>query len=341
MSEFAFIETSPGRLLVGQGPFDSAPWPDRSRPAFYVNDFFLEDPEPWKHPAEARDVTAAEFAAEFTACEAPAIDWEQVLPSTLESLFRSAHSEISAGTFQKIVPILFEKGGLGASPDRLVSHIVRRLQELPPALHPYGCVRGSAGFVGATPEILFRTDRRRYETMALAGTRPLERADELLEDPKEQEEHRIVIDDIRAQLQDRGTVSAGPTAVVRFPSLAHLHTPITFEPDDPDRFDFGDMVNTLHPTAALGGSPRSASTRNWLRNADRNVHRGVFGAPFGLRRPDGSGICLVAIRNVTWNGRSVRIGSGAGVVRESKLEAEFEELRRKREQVKLLLGLAR
>jgi menaquinone-specific isochorismate synthase len=259
----------------------------------------------------------------------------------MESLFRSAHSEISGGTFQKVVPVLFEEGRLAAPADRLVSHIVHRLRELPPTLHPYGLVRGEGGMVGATPEILFRTDGRRYETMALAGTRPLDKADELLDDEKEQEEHRIVIDDIRSQLQDRGTVLAGPTAVVRFPSLAHLHTPITFEPDDPDRFDFADMVNTLHPTAALGGAPRSEATRTWLLNADRGIRRGLFGAPFGLRRPDGSGICLVAIRNVSWQGESVRIGSGSGVVRESSFEAEFEELLRKREQVKLLLGLSR
>ena len=47
----------------------------------------------------------------------------------------------------------------------------------------------------------------------------------------------------------------------------------------------------------------------------------------------------MAIRNLQWNGDALRIGSGAGLLPESHLEREFEELREKREQVKALLGV--
>ena len=40
-----------------------------------------------------------------------------------------------------------------------------------------------------------------------------------------------------------------------------------------------------------------------------------------------------------WHADSVRIGSGAGLLPESRLQREFDELRDKREQVKSLFGL--
>jgi anthranilate/para-aminobenzoate synthase component I len=48
---------------------------------------------------------------------------------------------------------------------------------------------------------------------------------------------------------------------------------------------------------------------------------------------------LVAIRNVQWHGDTVRVGSGAGLLPESRLEREFEELRQKRDQVKALFHI--
>ena len=49
---------------------------------------------------------------------------------------------------------------------------------------------------------------------------------------------------------------------------------------------------------------------------------------------------LVAIRNLQFTRDSIRVGSGAGLLPESRLEREFDELRQKREQVKALFGVA-
>jgi menaquinone-specific isochorismate synthase len=102
---------------------------------------------------------------------------------------------------------------------------------------------------------------------------------------------------------------------------------------------FAEMVRRLHPTAALGAWPRNEAAERWLREADRGVKRRTFGAPFGLEREDRSALALVSIRNVQWQGEHVRVGSGAGLIAESRLDRELEELREKREQVKALFGL--
>jgi menaquinone-specific isochorismate synthase len=194
--------------------------------------------------------------------------------------------------------------------------------------------------IGATPELLFRSEARGYATMALAGTRAIDRADELLRDAKELREHRLVVDDIVRRLAPFGNVEVGPLGVLELPSIAHLATPIRFEESGgSEKMSFAEMVRRLHPTAALGVSPRNDAGERWLREADRGMKRRTFGAPFGLEREDGRGIALVAIRNVQWQGSSIRVGSGAGLLPESRLEREFEELRQKRDQVKALFGV--
>jgi menaquinone-specific isochorismate synthase len=174
--------------------------------------------------------------------------------------------------------------------------------------------------------------------MALAGTRPVTRSHELLSDAKELREHRLVVDDIARRLAPFGNVEIGALGVMRLPGIAHLITPIFFIESGDEPMSFSEMVRRLHPTAALGVSPRNDAGERWLREADRDVHRRWFGAPFGYE-DDRLSIALVGIRNLEWNGREVRIGSGAGIIAESVLELEIDELRQKREQVKALFGL--
>src|SRR5206468_3655166 len=175
---------------------------------------------------------------------------------------------------------------------------------------------------------------------ALAGTRTIDRAQELLRDPKELREHRLVVDDIIRRLAPFGNVEIGAIGILELPSIAHLVTRIRFEESGgSEKMSFAEMVRRLHPTAALGVSPRTDAGLRWLREADRGVKRRSFGAPFGLEREDRSAIAVVAIRNVQWNGSAVRVGSGAGLLLESRLEREFEELRQKRDQVKALFGV--
>ena len=176
--------------------------------------------------------------------------------------------------------------------------------------------------------------------MALAGTRTPQRAAELLRDAKELREHRLVVDDIVRRLAPFGNVEVDTLRILELPNIAHLATPIRFEESGgSEKMSFAEMVRRLHPTAALGVSPRNEAGERWLREADRPVRRRTFGAPFGIEREDRSSLALVSIRNVHWTSDRIRIGSGAGVLPESRMESEFDELRQKREQVKSLFGL--
>ena len=337
MRDFAFVQTDSGRVFVGWGPFEQLPFRRPERPAFYVTDFFLDDPHPWRHPAEWEEITTKEFASRFTASAPLKVDWEAPSIESFATLFDSARAAMMRGEFAKVVPVMFETGRLlrPATYD-LFSH----LTSLPREVCAYGYSYGTHGMVGATPELLFRSEGRGYATMALAGTRTIDRADELLQDAKELREHRLVVDDIVRRLAPFGNIEVGAISILRLPSIAHLATPIRFEESGgSEKMSFAEMVRRLHPTAALGVSPRSDAGERWLREADRGVKRRTFGAPFGLEREDGRSIAVVAIRNMQWHGSSIRVGSGAGLLLESRLEREFEELRQKRDQVKALFGV--
>lgn len=335
MRDFALIQLTPGRLLVGWGPFRSDPDPP-SPPAFYINDFFLSSEGPWKSPARWEIVESARLPELLGPAHLPPMEWDPVDDDSFQSLFAAAHSAVLRGEFDKIVPVEFQTGRLTTEAP-LVPWLLSRLAATPPALTPYGWSFGEEGVLGATPEPLFSFREGELTTMALAGTRSLARARELLDDPKEQAEHQMVVDDIAAQLAPFGPTRVGPTSVVELPGLAHLRTAIGVHP--PAFPEFEEIVAALHPTAALGASPRNHAATEWLRRADTGINRREFGAPFGALLPDGEALCLVGIRNISWRGRQVRVGAGAGVLAGSRMEMERKELARKREQVRRLFGL--
>ena len=341
--DFAFVQTAPGRVFVGWGPFEQLPFRRPERPAFYVTDFFLDDPHPWRHPAEWAEMEVAELLSSLAATQQPSnpateIDWHPPSLEEFASLFHRAQSAMEQGEFSKIVPVIFEHGSMRS--DGLLAHLLSQLTSLPPGLWAYGYAYKSHGMIGASPEVLFRAEARGYRTMALAGTRPVARAEELFVDAKERREHRMVVDDIVRRLAPFGNIEVGPLGLLRLPAIAHLVTPIFFaENGGNEKMSFAEMVRRLHPTAALGVSPRTPAGERWLREADRGVKRRTFGAPFGIEREDRSALALVAIRNVQWQHERVRVGSGAGLLPESQLEREFEEMRQKRDQVKALFGI--
>ena len=177
--DFAFVQTAPGRIFVGWGPFEHLPFRRPDQPAFYVNDLFLDDVRPWRHPAEAEDLSLEEFVSRFEGEELPEIEWEPPSLDGFSALFESAQEAMGRGEFQKVVPILFESGRIPRR-EQWWHSLIPRLLMIAPGLRAYGYSYKQHGMIGATPEVLFEAESRGYRTMALAGTRPVMRAEELL-----------------------------------------------------------------------------------------------------------------------------------------------------------------
>jgi menaquinone-specific isochorismate synthase len=108
---------------------------------------------------------------------------------------------------------------------------------------------------------------------------------------------------------------------MRLSNIQHIHTPISGTLKD----DTGiiPVVETLHPTPALGGSPRDKAMS--AIGDYESVPRGWYAAPVGWIDRNMNGQFGVAIRSAVAQEKRVWLYSGAGIVADSVPQKEWEE----------------
>lgn len=190
-------------------------------------------------------------------------------------------------------------------------------------------------FLGATPELLARTRGRSFESMALAGSiqrgatpdEDARLAAELLASAKDRHEHALVVESLRRRLQPLTASLEIPETpgVLTLSNIQHLHTPVRGELKPPPAGPDGALalVEILHPTPALGGSPRERALR-FIQEAEP-VPRGWYAAPVGWIDNQLDGAFAVAIRSAVVQERRVWLYAGAGIVADSVPAREWEE----------------
>lgn len=287
--------------------------------------------------------------------------WTEPNRSEFEGTFQRLQKSFREEGVKKAVPVVFSTGQAATSQREtwLADRVLSGLEATRSSnLRIYGSWSQGEGFLGATPEILFSLQGETLVSMAVAGTRALVDESlgdaaklevlkrELEADPKERHEHELVVSDIENVMgRESSSVVKSQTRTERFGQLLHLVTDI--EGKIPrQRESVGDsnllekLVKALHPTPALGVSPRDSSLR-LLRELDVQaktpVARKNFGAPF-IVSFENTVHALVSIRQIRWSFRGndqvdLVLGSGCGVVPESDLEKEWSELTSKRSAV--------
>lgn len=334
-ADYAFLKTDSGQVVLGRGPFEESESAPTDGVAFYVNDFDLSDPRPWKIPASTEfGPGLASLVSEVNGASEPQIQWRALRNGVFQSVFDDIKRDIESGVLQKSVPVLTERGALvGGEIEALISSV----EHLPPAFFCYGFRQGDRGFLGATPELLFATHGRHLETMALAGTTAIAGTAAFKQDEKEIHEHEYVANHLTAKLGDLGSVRREERQLLELGAIAHFLSPIRVDLDsDPD---LNALIRLMHPTPALGPFPRTDVALAKLQTYRTELEApSGFGAPFGVI-VDGAFHSVVAIRNLSWSGADVFLPSGCGVIAESRFENEWRELNLKRRAVKELLGL--
>jgi menaquinone-specific isochorismate synthase len=120
-------------------------------------------------------------------------------------------------------------------------------------------------------------------------------------------------------------LTIGETGVYRLKNIQHLRTPVDGELHE--GLHILDIVKALHPTPALGGTPRDIAMQA-IRQTEL-ITRGWYAAPVGWLGADGTGEFAVAIRSAVSSGKRARLYAGAGIVAESDPDREWEETRLK------------
>jgi menaquinone-specific isochorismate synthase len=130
-------------------------------------------------------------------------------------------------------------------------------------------------FLGATPEVILQFkmqgDRLCLRSDALAGSIQRGKSvqedqmlgDRLLNSDKDMREHQFVIRSICDRLQSMGAAIDPQvnTGLLKLSNVQHLHTPITAQIRDSDWLIAFDILQQLHPTAAVGGEPRDRAVK--------------------------------------------------------------------------------
>ncbi len=199
-------------------------------------------------------------------------------------------------------------------------------------------------YIGCSPERLFRRTGRHVETEALAGTMACTTdpekndrlAKRLLGDKKNLHENALVLKDIRQRLQPicSDLIDDGDHTVLRLRNLQHLRYAFRgiLKPDVTD----GQLLQTLHPTPAVGGYPRQAASE-LIKQLETHT-RGWYSGACGYVGADQSEFS-VAIRSGLVDGNTIHLFSGAGLVAGSDPDMEWNELNAKIRTPGEVLGL--
>ena len=329
----ALMSISPTTVLIGWGETRTFHHIHEAeeKPAFYVCDFFLSTPL-WVQYPYTMEISHQDLLAFMTSSSSlSACEWTLSGIDSFQQGFTNLQHLFQQGKLKKAVPYLFAQTPSKMTDSRLKQSLRKAFsfkQSRVGYVYGHWNASLSSGILGVTPELLFthsQMDPKKVNTMALAGTCASNKNKELFKcDKKERHEHQLVVEGIYQSLSHLGKVQCQDMEVLEFPHLTHLMTPIQVELDE--SFSFEKCVQALHPTPALGAFPIEMG-KKWLLNYNQSLPRYDYGAPIGVHDPKkGLSQCLVAIRNVRWNENGMRIGAGCGVVQQSVMEKEIQEI---------------
>lgn len=188
-------------------------------------------------------------------------------------------------------------------------------------------------FIASSPERLYRRDGRQLFSEALAGSTPrtgdatqdAELAELLMHDQKNRLENRFVHTDILTRLDGLAeTATVYDLQVLPLKHIQHMKRAIeaTLQSTTQD----WQLLQKLHPTPAVGGSPRRKAMA-LIRTLETHA-RGWYAGACGFISEDVSEFA-VAIRSGLWQSDTLSLYTGAGILQGSDAHEEWLELNTK------------
>ncbi|MGX7263742.1 isochorismate synthase [Enterococcus crotali] len=261
-----------------------------------------------------------ETTGQITAEEVAVSQWMSVVDETVKKLKE-------AGPLEKVV--LARQMKVKSNSPFEADAILKNLQQQQTNTYFFLLESDEHVFIGATPERLLKASTTTFSTASIAGsvsrgtteTEDLELGNYLLNDMKNRQEHKIVVDRIIKELESMtgAVIQAQPPQLLKNRDIQHLHLPIEGQRKNDYRFLKG--IQQLHPTPALGGEPKELALK-WLKEHEP-LDRGLYGAPIGwVAIKEDVGEFAVGIRSAVFSGDSGYLYAGCGIVKDSIAEQE-------------------
>lgn len=194
---------------------------------------------------------------------------------------------------------------------------------------------GNGTLVAASPERLVNVNAGKVVCEAVAGTAAcvvpcvanleenIRVNQELLTSIKGQHEHALVvnhvIDKLRQLCFNLQIPSTPEILSLRF--VNHLRSRFTAQLIQYN--DIFDLLKSLHPTPAVGGTPTEQAL-NWIKTHE-SFHRGWYTGVMGFIDPSGDGELALVLRCALLRGIQADLFAGAGIVADSDPIAELME----------------
>jgi len=197
------------------------------------------------------------------------------------------------------------------------------------------------GMIGATPELLVRSEKGLVTSRVLAGTirrtgddaADLARAAILAHSSKDLEEHEYAVRSVAHALEPFCSSTNVPDVpfVLHLPNVLHLASDVTgvladaAEPGHTHPSSLA-LAAALHPTAAVCGTPTQAAAA--LIRRIEGMDRARYAGPVGWFGADGDGEWGIALRSAATDEQDptrVRLFAGCGIVAASDPAAELAE----------------
>jgi len=192
------------------------------------------------------------------------------------------------------------------------------------------------GLVGATPELLVRLSKSLVTSRVLAGTirktgnedRDLALAASLAKSSKDLEEHEYAVRSVADALAPFCSSTNVPESpfVLHLSNVMHLATDVTgVLNDSAKQADIFTLIQQLHPSAAVCGTPTNAAKKFIIDFEKMNRER--YAGPVGWIDANGDGEIAIALRcgQLSQDNKSIRIFAGCGVVAGSDPANELAE----------------
>ena len=208
---------------------------------------------------------------------------------------------------------------------------------------PYGEV------VGSSPEILVDITGSQIHIAPIAGSRPrgndanedLRLEQELLADPKECAEHRMLVDlarnDIGKFAQKGSVVVKDMMHILRYEHIMHIESHVYG--DKRTEVSPFEVISIVFPAGTLSGAPKIRAME--IINELESFRRNVYGGGIGFLHFNGNVQLAIVIRSAFFEKANaeneqvskVFIQAGAGIVYDSVSEKEYDEICHKRASV--------
>jgi len=253
--------------------------------------------------------------------------------SKWNEVFINIIDKLNSGFMSKIV--MARKKTLNFSNNIDGCNILHKLKKYNPKTIVFGIQPDkSTFFLGATPECLYERCGNKISSHAIAGTRlrgdhhslDCKRESELLNSAKELDEHLFVqkyFENSFKHLCSNFSHDKTPS-VLKVSMLQHLYC--EFSGTLYDDVKNSDIIQELHPSPAVGGCPKSTAID--LIKRVETFDRGLYASPIGWFSKNDAKFA-VGIRSALIQNNSLSIYAGAGIIKKSDPEKEWQEIEHK------------